>query len=75
MINNGRIDAKNTFFLKKLSMDEADTTIARENAGSIGMPLDKALDMLRDKNDNIKLEIPIKGKLDEIELLRSSIPC
>jgi len=56
-------------------MDEADTTIARENAGSIGMPLDKALDMLRDKNDNIKLEIPIKGKLDEIELLRSSIPC
>lgn len=68
LINNGRIDAKNTFFMKKLSMDEADTTIARENAGSIGLPLDKALDMLRDKNDNIKLEIPIKGKLDEIEI-------
>ena len=68
VINDGNIDAKNTFFVKKLKLEEADTTVVKENAGSIGMPLDKALGMLRDKNDNIKLEVPITGKLDEVEI-------
>lgn len=68
LISDGRINAKNSFFMKKLRMDEADATIVRKNTGSIGMPLDKALSMLRDKNDNIKLEIPIDGKLNEIDI-------
>ncbi|GMR06117.1 MAG: hypothetical protein BMS9Abin25_0700 [Gammaproteobacteria bacterium] len=68
VINNGSIDAKNTFFMKKLTMDEADAAIVKDTAGSIGMPLDRALGMLTDKNDNIKLEIPITGKLDEVDI-------
>ncbi len=68
LINDGSIDAKNTFFLKKLKLEEADATVARENTGSIGMPLDRALGMLRDKDDNIKLDVPIKGKLDDIDI-------
>ena len=32
------------------------------------MPIDKALSMLRDKHDNIKLDIPIQGPLDEVEI-------
>ena len=73
VIDKGSIDAKNTIYMKKLHLEEADATVIKENAGSIGMPLDKALGMLRDKNDNIKLEVPILGKLDEIEIGKSQI--
>lgn len=67
-ISNHTIDAKNTLFMKKLHLEEANAALIKENAGSIGMPLDKALGMLQDKNDNIKLEVPITGKLDEVDI-------
>ncbi len=67
VIKDGNIDAKNTLFMKKLKMDKADETIVKNSEASIGMPLDKALGLLRDRKDNIKLEIPITGKLDEVE--------
>lgn len=68
VISNDTIDAKNTLFMKKLRMEEANAALIKENAGSIGMPLDKALGMLQDKDDNIKLEVPITGKLDEVDI-------
>ena len=53
--------------MKKLRLHEANGALVKENAGHIGMPLDKALGMLRDKDDNITLEVPVQGKLGEIE--------
>jgi hypothetical protein len=67
VIKDNQIDAQNTLFLQKLRLEEVDKEIAKEHAGDIGMPLDKALGLLRDKKDNIKLEVPITGKLDEVE--------
>ncbi len=68
VIENGNIDAKNTVIMKKLKIEEADKNLAKENAGSIGMPLDKALGMLQDKNNNIKLDLPITGKLEDVDI-------
>lgn len=68
VIDKGNIDAKNTVFMKKLRLEEVDDKVANDAAGSIGMPLDRALGMLSDKNDNIKLDLPITGKLDEVEI-------
>lgn len=68
VIDKGVIDAQNKAFMKKLRLEEAHGELVKKNAGEIGMPLDKAMGMLRDKNDNITLEIPIQGKLGEIEI-------
>lgn len=68
VIDKGNIDAKNTVFMKKLRLEKVDDKVANDAAGSIGMPLDRALGMLSDKNDNIKLDLPITGKLDEVEI-------
>jgi hypothetical protein len=73
VIKDGVIDAKNKAFMKKLKLTEADGELVKKNAGEIGMPLDRALGMLRDKNDNITLEIPIQGKLDELDIGTSQI--
>lgn len=67
VIKDGHIDSKNALFMKKLRMDKADETAVKNNEASIGMPLDKALGLLRDRKDNIKLDMPITGKLDEVE--------
>lgn len=67
-IKDNTIDSQNTLFMKKLHLEQADQAIATENAGHIGMPLEKALGMLRDRHDNIELEVPITGKLDEIDI-------
>lgn len=67
LIDQGAIDAGNKLTISKLRLEEASADVIKQGAGSIGMPLDAALGMLRDKNDNIELEVPIQGKLDEVQ--------
>ncbi len=73
VIDQGSIDAKNKLFMKKLRLTDAPGALVEENAGSIGMPLDTARGLLRDSRDNITLDVPIKGKLDEVDIGLGSI--
>ena len=49
--------------IHKLMMQAADQSKTAKITKQLTMPLDSALSLLRDENDNIELEIPIKGDI------------
>ncbi len=67
-IADGRVDAQNKLFLRELYMDQGSEEIAAEAAAEIGMPIEKAMDMLRDKQGNIKLDVPMTGELTDFRV-------
>jgi hypothetical protein len=73
VVKDGSIDAQNSLLIKKLQVKEVDKAISAQSAGSIGMPLDAALGILTDKNGSIELDVPIQGKLDEVDVGLQSV--
>ena len=72
-INQGEIQWDNSLKLRQLSLKSVDPDKPQPMAKQLDMPLAFALDMLRDGNDDISLEVPIKGRLDEIKVGLSDI--
>lgn len=66
-ITANKIDAENTLRLHKLKLKAADTSKSAEFEQGLSMPIDAALSLLRDKQDNIKLKLPIQGDLTNPE--------
>lgn len=64
-IQDNRIDAQNDLKLSKLELKSADADKSAEFQKGLSMPLDAALGLLRDKNDNIKLKLPVTGDLSQ----------
>ena len=64
-INDNRLDIQTHLLLRKLRLAARDTAEGREFKDQLAMPLDKTLDLLRDKDDNIELRLPISGRLDD----------
>jgi outer membrane protein OmpA-like peptidoglycan-associated protein len=59
------IYATNKVTLNKLRLQSADPKKAQPMERQINIPLDMSLNVLRDNDDNIELDVPIKGRLDE----------
>jgi hypothetical protein len=64
-ITNGRIEGRNKFALANLSVAPRNEAAAEKMATRLAMPLESALAMLRDKNNNVNLEIHISGNLGD----------
>lgn len=62
-INAGELDIKNQLHMEQLTVKPVDAEQRQQLEQSLSMPLDKALDMLRDSDDNIELDLPITGSL------------
>ncbi|ATX82561.1 protein of unknown function (DUF748) [Mariprofundus ferrinatatus] len=62
-IKKSVIDAKNTLMIRKLTLGDSDKK--GEKAEEIGMPINMALDMLRDDRGDIELDVPITGDLND----------
>jgi len=62
-IANNKIDAKNKLLIRKMVIEKAKKTGKAEQ--SLGMPVDMALDMLRDSRGDISMDVPITGALDD----------
>ncbi len=62
-IADKKIDAKNKLVIRRLALEKAKQPGKAEQ--SLGMPVDMALDMLRDDRGDITLEVPISGRLDD----------
>ena len=62
-VKKDRLDGKVKIAINKLIIQPTDQSKAAEITKQLSMPLDSALSLLRDKNDNIQLEIPIKGDI------------
>lgn len=65
VIADGQLDINNRLTLTKLSLRESDHKKARGLINELEMPLDSALDLLRDGDDNIVFDLPVKGRLDD----------
>lgn len=63
-----RIDLKNSVVLRKLKTKTISPELAAELDNQLPIPLDAALAMLRDSDQNITLDIPISGPLDDISV-------
>jgi len=66
-----RINAKNRLTLRKLVLEKAKQPGKLEQG--LGMPVDMALDMLRDDRGDIVMNVPIKGRLDDPDVNASSV--
>ncbi len=62
-ISNNKIDAKNKLLIRKLELGSSDQPGKAEKR--IGMPVDMALDMLRNNRGDIEMEVPVSGNLDD----------
>ncbi len=64
-IQGDQLRVNNRLSLAKLSIKESDHEKAQGLIEALEMPLDSALDLLRDRNDNIVFDLPIDGSLDD----------
>ncbi len=60
-----QLEAKINLNLKKLTIAEGDPAKVQSFTDQLAMPLDSALDLLRDGDDNIQLELLIAGDINE----------
>ncbi|MDH3325733.1 MAG: DUF748 domain-containing protein [Gammaproteobacteria bacterium] len=72
-IVNDKLNIKNNFQLNKLKLESGDSEVSKSWMVEMPMPLNLTLDVLRDKNDIISLDIPIKGKISDPDFHLQSI--
>lgn len=63
-IKDNRVKADNRLLARNFKLTAVDNSKKDEISAKLSMPLDTALDLLRDDHDNIKLTVPISGDLD-----------
>jgi hypothetical protein len=61
----GEVDSQNHLTLHKFILEKIDEDKAAETTALISMPLETAMAILTDDNDDVVLDIPIKGVLDD----------
>lgn len=62
------LNNKNQIVLKRLKTNVISQELVAELNNQLPVPLDTALSVLRDRNENIKLAVPLKGNLDNIKV-------
>lgn len=62
-VDHGVINSENKLKINQLSLDPSDPEKVAKFSKRLTMPLDAALSLLRDKEDNIRLKLPISGDL------------
>jgi outer membrane protein OmpA-like peptidoglycan-associated protein len=64
-IENGKLDGSNKLAINNLEIKPANTEKSDKLNAELSMPLDSALSLLRDKNDDIKLDLPLTGDINK----------
>lgn len=64
-VDDDQLDARNEAIINHVTLRPQHSATAERFAHSLTMPLDQALDLLRDRNDQIKLEVPVTGALND----------
>ena len=64
-IKGDKLQVSNKLTLAKLSIKESDPEKAQGLIEQLEMPLDSALDLLRDGDDNIVFDLPVNGSLSD----------
>jgi len=72
-VNNDQLDTKVLAHLNKFNIEEGDPAKVESMTEKLDMPLDAALNLLRDKHDNIKLEVTIDGNINDPQFDASKV--
>jgi len=64
-IIENKLDVKNKISLNKLRLEPGNSEVSERWLSDLPMPLDLTLNVLRDKNDVIVLDIPVEGKVSD----------
>ncbi|NOQ46727.1 MAG: DUF748 domain-containing protein [Desulfobulbaceae bacterium] len=67
-ISDNELDMQNELLLQKLETSTISKELADKLDNELPIPLDSALSVLRDKDDNISLDVPINGPLAELNV-------
>ncbi|NVK44375.1 MAG: DUF748 domain-containing protein [Oceanospirillaceae bacterium] len=63
-LSDRQLAGSNNIRLNRVKLERVDAGQSAELAKELSMPLETALELLQDKNDNIELDVPISGSLD-----------
>ena len=72
-LNQGDLDALCEMLLTKLELERLKAEEMDEMGKQLGLPVNTALALLRDGNDNITLKIPVQGNLNDPQVRISNI--
>ncbi|NOY66906.1 MAG: DUF748 domain-containing protein [Gammaproteobacteria bacterium] len=72
-ITKGEINAVNKLLISNLEVKPSDPEKSASLTSQISMPLDSALSLLRNKNNDIKLNIPVTGNINKPDFNISGI--
>jgi hypothetical protein len=64
-IDKGKINANSKMKLSNLEVKASDAKKSEDLSSQLSMPLDSALSLLRDKNNDIELNIPVTGDINK----------
>jgi hypothetical protein len=64
-LHDGQLGGNTDILLKNSKLEPADEDTIDRVSKQIAMPLDTALSVLRDDNNNIKLEVPLSGDITD----------
>lgn len=63
----GTLDANTDWLIQRIELEELDAFDKAKLSEQTNVPIEKAVDLLQNKDGNIKLKIPINGALDDPE--------
>ncbi|CAG37581.1 hypothetical protein DP2852 [Desulfotalea psychrophila LSv54] len=72
-LEKGEVDIENKLLFKKLVTKAVAPELAKQLDNKLPVPLNTALGLLRDSDDNIALSIPISGPIDKLDFNLTNI--
>jgi hypothetical protein len=73
VVERGNITAQAEVLVNRIEMDPVKEEDAQRAEDRLGIPVNTALSLLKDKNDDIELTLPIEGNLDDPEFKATDI--
>lgn len=64
-IVNGNLESKNDIVISQLNLEQKDDEDIKNLTEELSLPLDKALDLLRDREGNITIALPVTGNVND----------
>ncbi len=73
VVERGNVTAQAEVLVNRIEMDPVKEEDAQRAEDRLGIPVNTALSLLKDKNDDIELTLPIEGNLDDPEFKATDI--
>jgi hypothetical protein len=67
IVKNGKLDVQSEIVVNRIDMDPIREKDEQRASERLGIPINTALSLLKDKNDDIRLSIPVQGDLNDPE--------